>query len=128
MPTTSIAHFLKKSDDTLERVAANAKELAHLEPFRVKLEASVRVIREISVQQAPLKAQQQQFTRDQEAALKEGRENLTRVHNGIRSQYGLTGEKLTEFGLKPRRAPLKKKEKPPEQAQSATQAATPNTV
>ena len=128
MPTTSIAHFLKKSDDTLERVAANPEELAHLEPFRVKLEGSVRAIREISVQQAPLKAQQQQFTRDQEAALKEGRENLTRLRNGIRSQYGLTGEKLTEFGLKPRRAPLKKKEKPPEQAQSATRAATPNTV
>lgn len=127
MPTSSIADFLKEADDTLDRVAANAADLAHLEPFRVKLEGSVKTIREISVQQAPLKAQQQQFTRDQEAALKEGRENLTRLRNGIRSQYGLTGEKLTEFGLKPRRAP-RPKEKPPEQAQSATQAATPNTA
>ncbi len=56
--------------------------------------------------------------------MKEGRELATRVRNGIRTQYGLKGEKLTEFGLKPRRKP-QKKAKPGPVAQPIPEAHTP---
>ena len=58
----------------------------------------------------------QQATRDLEKAMADTRELITRLRNGIRTKYGLRSEKMTEFGMQPRRAPVRKtkevKEKP----------------
>ena len=38
----------------------------------------------------------------------DAQELVTRLRNGIRTKYGLRSEKLTEFGMQPRRFPGKK--------------------
>ncbi|HEV7505384.1 MAG TPA: hypothetical protein VGS07_10765 [Thermoanaerobaculia bacterium] len=89
-------------------VDVNKADLAYLEPHSSRLTVVLDGARSTKLRQEAFKAQVQQSTRDLEAFMKEGRDLATRLRNGIRTQYGLKGEKLTEFGLKPRRKPQKK--------------------
>ena len=89
-------------------VDINKADLAHLEPQRARLAVVYDGSKATRLRQEALKAELQQTTRDLEGFMKEGRDLATRLRNGIRTQYGLKGEKLTEFGMKPRRKPQKK--------------------
>jgi len=89
-------------------VAANP-ELQHLEDVRQELVTVTDGTRAASVKQSTLRAQLQQATRDLEFFRARGTDLATRLRNGVRAQYGLKGEKLTEFGLQPRRKRTKTK-------------------
>jgi hypothetical protein len=106
--------FLSDSDKLLATLEANGVELGHLEVARSQLAAAVEGAKAASLRQSAFKAQFQQSTRDLEGFVAQGREMTTRLRNGIRTQYGLKGEKLAEFGLQPRRRPQKAKGKPVE--------------
>jgi len=89
-------------------VDTNKTDLAHLAAQSARLAVVADGAKSTKLRQEAFKAEVQQTTRDLETFMKEGREIATRLRNGIRTQYGLKGEKLTEFGLKPRRKPQKK--------------------
>ena len=112
MATTSRADFLKHWEELLATVAANP-ELAHMEAQRAQLESELEEIRDASVRQVTSKAQAQQATRDIEEHTARGRDLATRLHDGIRMQYGRVAEKLAEFRLQPRRPVPKPQPIPP---------------
>jgi hypothetical protein len=118
---TSIADFIANSERLIVTVADNPVELAHLEPSRAQLALMVQGVKESRIRQGVLKAQTQQASRDLGNFLTEGRELATRLRNSIRGQYGMTTEKLVEFGLQPRRSPKAKAPKtaPPSPALDA---------
>src|SRR5204863_2711786 len=84
-------------------VDVNKVDLAHLEPLRSRLAVVADTAKSTKLKQESFKAQVQQTTRDLEALTKEGRDLFSRLRFGIRTQYGARSEKLTEFGMKPRR-------------------------
>ena len=108
MPRTSFAALMGEGDHLLVTVQVNNAELAHLQEARSQLSANMDVARAASVRQDTAKALVQQATRDLEKSMVDTRELITRLRNGIRTQYGLRSEKLTEFGMQPRRAPVRK--------------------
>lgn len=126
MPNTSFADVMTVADGLLIKVQANAADLAHLEANRNRLAAALEGAKEASIRQAALKAQVQQATRDLEGFLAELKEQVTRMRNGVRQQYGLKSEKLVEFGLQPRRKPQRSKENGPAPAPPPTPAPTSN--
>jgi len=126
MAKTSFAHVITEADGLLVKVQANAADLGYLEANRNLLAAALEGAKEASVRQAASKAQVQQATRDLEGFLAELKEQVTRMRNGLRHQYGLKSEKLVEFGLQPRRKPQRSKEKEPEPAPTPTPTPTSN--
>ncbi|HEX4964393.1 MAG TPA: hypothetical protein VF173_26485 [Thermoanaerobaculia bacterium] len=103
----------------LTTVEANKADLEFLDPLRLQLTAALEGAKAANVRQSTSQAQVQQATRDLEKFMATGRDLATRLRNGIRTQYGLKGEKLTEFGLQPLRKP-KKAVKPAETPTPAT--------
>jgi hypothetical protein len=114
MPNTSFAGLISEGEHLLVTTEANAADLAFLEGPRSQLQAALEGAKAASVRQAAFKAQFQQATRDLEKYLSESRDLMTRLRNGVRTQYGLKQEKLAEFGLQPRRKRAPKTTKPPE--------------
>jgi hypothetical protein len=124
MPNQAFAAETTDWGQLATTVDINKTDLAHLEPQRARLAVVSEGSKTTKLRQDALKAELQQSTRDLEAFRTEGRDLATRLRNGIRTQYGLKGEKLTEFGLKPRRKP-QKKAKPGPVAQPTPVAVTP---
>lgn len=118
MPNVSNGELMFEIRHTLNAVAANQADLAFLTDQTVELTTVLEGAEGAKNRQDQFKGMVQQATRDLEAFLTRGQELLTRVRNGIRTRYGLKSEKLAEFGMQPRRPPLRKKkeEKPPEPA------------
>ena len=111
MPKQAHSDETSEWDHLSTTVDVNKADLACMEPKRRQLATARDVAKAAMIRQDAFKAQVQQATRDLEKAMSEGRELATRLRNGIRTQYGLRGEKLAEFGLKPRRKPQKVKQK-----------------
>lgn len=113
MPRDTFVALMGTGDHLLVTVQANSADLAHLEETRLQLATSMDVARTVSVRQDTAKALVQQATRDLEKSMADTQELITRLRNGVRTKYGLRSEKLTEFGMQPRRTPVRKaKEKP----------------
>jgi len=102
-------------------VAANGKEVPHLEPPCTLLEGIIGQAQELITLQADLAAQRQEASRKLRELLTEGRRlgNFLRV--GLKQHYGPRSEKLTAFRIQPFRS--LKTAKPEEPAAPA--AATP---
>lgn len=103
-------------------VEANATELAYLAETRTQLLAILDAAKTASVRQAALLAQYQQATRDLEKLLSDGGDLAARIRNGVRMQYGLKSEKLTEFDMRPRRKRARPKKEEPVPAPTPTPA------
>lgn len=112
MPKTSFADVITDWEKLLTTVSTNKADLPFLEEARSQLAEIVEGAKAGSIRQDTFRAQFQQATRDVEELFSRGRELATRLRNGVRTQYGLKGEKLVEFGLKPRRKPQKTKPEP----------------
>ena len=113
MPKTSFANLMGTGEHLLVTVQANSADLAQLEETRSQLSTTMGVAKAASVRQDTARALFQQSTRDLKKAMADTRELVTRLRNGVRTKYGLRSEKLAEFGMQPRRAPVRKaKEKP----------------
>jgi hypothetical protein len=69
--------------------------------IRVKLAGLLAQGVELSQQQAALAASKQETTKKIQAPLAEGNRLVTSMRRMIADQYGITSEKLTEFGIQP---------------------------
>ena len=125
MPKQTIPAIEKDWDTLLITIEVNKVDLGFLELLRTDLGKELGGLREASIRQKSFKAQVQQATRDIEGYLSRGTDLANRLRNGIRTFYGIKGEKLTEFGLKPRRPP---KRKPQESASSKKAPAAASTT
>lgn len=103
MSSQSFAAVVTDWEHLLVKILANASDLNFLEGTSNELSISLQGAKEANHRQATFKAQFHQATRDLEESLARGRELATRLRNGIRTRYGLSGEKLTDFQLRPRR-------------------------
>jgi hypothetical protein len=103
MPNSSYADVTTDWEQLLTKVTANATDLAFLEDTRAALATVLQSAKEANGRQATFKAEFGQATRDLESHLAAGKDLATRLRNGIRTRYGLKGEKLTDFKLRPRR-------------------------
>ena len=112
MPSTSFAGTITGWDKLISSTENNLTELPHLAELRTQLIALREGAKQADLRQSAAKAQAQQASRDLEDFLKQGGDLFTRLRNGVRMQYGLRGEKLTEFDLQPRRKPQKAKTEP----------------
>jgi hypothetical protein len=122
MPKAAFLNVTGEWENLAVTVEANAVELAYLGETRTQLLATLDAAKTANVRQAALLAQYQQATRDLEKLLSEGGDLATRIRNGIRTQYGLKSEKLTEFGLQPRRKRSRSKKEEPVPAPTPTPA------
>jgi hypothetical protein len=85
----------------IQRVTANAQELTHLEIPRTRLEAMLAEARVVVAQQAVHTAGKQEASAKLKELQAEGERLATMIRGGIRQQYGIRSEKLSEFDLKP---------------------------
>jgi hypothetical protein len=112
MATTSFANTMTEWDQIIASTENNLTELPHLTEIRTQLIAARDGAKAANIRQTAAQAQRQQATRDLEDFLERGGDLFTRLRNGLRMQYGLKGEKLAEFRMKPRRKPQKAKAEP----------------
>ncbi|HSF38488.1 MAG TPA: hypothetical protein VLT87_01770 [Thermoanaerobaculia bacterium] len=122
MPRAGFLSVTGEWDNLAVTVEANAAELAYLAETRTQLLVTLDAARAASVRQATLQAQYQQATRDLEKLLSEGGDLATRIRSGLRMQYGFKAEKLTEFGMKPRRKRSRPRKEEPVPAPTPTPA------
>jgi hypothetical protein len=85
----------------LNTFIANAKDLAHLEPTRLKLEGIFQRAQEITQQQAAMAANRQELSQQLKALIVEGQRALAVLRTSVRDHYGPRSEKLTEFDIQP---------------------------
>ena len=85
----------------LDSLAANATELAHLEPSRTKLVAQLDQALKLSQDQVAAKAAKQQLSKQLFAAIGEGDRLATLLRSAVKQHFGIRTEKLTEFGVQP---------------------------
>ena len=136
MPYNTHGDFLNASDKLVAAAKVNAGQ-APVDDLRVQLEKDTEGIREAQARRNVHKAAAQQASRDFDIAMESARKLYSRLRHMLIGLFGLDAEKLAEFGLKPFRppqVPLERKvkrslekEKPPENGQSPTQAANPQT-
>jgi len=111
MPKTSFADIVTDWEHLLVKIAANSFDLSFLEDPRGQLTLVLQGAKDANARQSTFRAQLQQATRDLEAHLDTGRDLATRLRNGVRTRYGLAGEKLTDFQIRPRRKVQRNKQK-----------------
>jgi hypothetical protein len=99
---TTFATITAEWEQLLAAVEANRDELPQVEAFRVQLEASLEDLRALQVQRATLEANRLRATRDLKVSLDRGKALAGRLREWVRGRYG-SGDKLIEFGMKPRR-------------------------
>ncbi len=112
MPNTSFADYVVQWEKLLKSLEANQADLPFLADLRSQLVRVVDGLKAATVQQDMFRSQSQQTSRDMEGFLDLGRDLATRLRNGVRTQYGVRGEKLLEFDMKPRRQKLRAASKP----------------
>ena len=130
MATISLADQITEWKTIETTVETNATELAFLQEDRADLQAERTLVEDARLRNKFHRAQAQQATRDLELHRVRARDIATRMRNSLRGRYGISGEKLVEFGMQPRRFDRTVPEtlpKPPETSANPSQAATPET-
>jgi septal ring factor EnvC (AmiA/AmiB activator) len=92
---------LEEWERLIQRMAANAQDLAHLEAARARLEGMLNEAREAAAQQAAHTAGKQESTQKLKVLQVEGERLATVLRGAVKQHYGIRSEKLAEFGLKP---------------------------
>jgi|SRR5215210_4891213 len=101
MPKKSVAdHSLEWYQLT---TTVDGKDLPYLAELISELGLVRKAVTELETERLALTARRQQITRDLEALKNRGRTLATRVRAGILTKYGSDSEKLTQFGMQPRR-------------------------
>ncbi len=100
MPKQSFADVMTDWEKLLATVAANKDELLFIDGYKQQLEVEMTGAKAASLRQAASQADSQQASRDLEGFLTRGSDLASRMRTGIKSRYGIRGEKLKEFGLK----------------------------
>ncbi len=84
-------------------IAANAAELSHLEGHRAQLDQFLEQFRGLGAQQIALTASKQETSRTMQELFRAAETLVDFLRTGVRQHYGLSSEKLIEFGLQPNR-------------------------
>lgn len=130
MANNSYADYIQHWGQLDDRAKANP-ELTPFETVRAQLEVERLGLAEKMNQQAALKFQTQEVSREIEGHVKRGRVAATRLRDAIKATFGRDHEKLTEFGVPVRRprstSAEAKKKKQPETGPNPKQAAASET-
>lgn len=117
---------------TSAAVEANASELAHLEPSRVKLDGFRGQAEALYKEQSAFTAGKQETTKQLQEVLRAGNVLVDLLRTGVREHYGAASEKLVEFGVQPFRGRVRKVSPPPPEkpkpAETQSPASSPDTV
>ncbi len=81
-------------------LTANASELAHLEPLRAQLAASLAQGQAQAAQQAVHTAAKQDSSQQLRSTVVEGDRLANLLRKALQQHYGIRSEKLVEFGVK----------------------------
>jgi hypothetical protein len=81
-------------------LTANGAELAHLEPLRVQLVASLAQGQAQAAQQAVHTAAKQDTSQQLRGTMVEGERLANLLRKALQQHYGIRSEKLVEFGVK----------------------------
>ena len=130
MPGPALADQITEWKTIETTVETNATQLAFLQEDRADLQTERTLVEDARLRTKFHRAQAQQATRDIELHRTRARDIATRMRNSLRGRYGISGEKLVEFGMQPRRFNRTVAEtlpKPPETSANPSQAATPET-
>lgn len=132
MATVTQGDFLNACDKMLAAAKANAGQ-AKVDDLSLELEKETAGAKEAQARRNVHRAAAQQASRDLDGFMESARKIYSRLRHLLIGVFGLDAEKLAEFGLQPfRPTPVSteqrviqflKKEKPPENGQSPTQAA-----
>lgn len=113
----------------IDAVAANAADLAYLEPVREELTIMLQNAMDLGIQQDRVQSETQQTSRAIEETLRRGDALAARLRAGIRSKYGYKSEKLTEFQIRPSARSSRVVEPPPQpEAPAPEPASDPDTL
>jgi hypothetical protein len=99
-------------DRLIERLTANAGELAHLETSRAKLEGLLTQARQVAAAQSAQMAAKQQASQTMRTVIAEGERLASVLLASIKEHYGPRAEKVAEFGAQPFRGRKTKKPAP----------------
>jgi hypothetical protein len=91
-----------------ELVEANKAEIPQLEPFLAKLETLLEQALEVTKRQGAMRAAKQEASKDMRKLASQGNRLATVVRQILKEHYGITEEKLAEFGLQPFRGRTRK--------------------
>jgi hypothetical protein len=139
MPYNTHGDFLNANDKLLAAARANAGQSA-VDDLRLQLEKETTDLREAQARRNVHKAAMQKASRDFDRAMDSARKLYSRLRHMVQGLFGISAEKLAEFGLQPfRPVPVstekrvqrflekEEKERPPVKGQSPTQAANSQT-
>ena len=94
------------------RVEANRADLPQLEPFLAKLGTVLAQALEISKRQGAMTAAKQEASKEMRRLSRQGNRLAAVMRAVLKEHYGITEEKLSEFGLQPFRGRARKKATP----------------
>jgi len=121
-------NFLNGWEQVNTAAEANAAEVPHLEPMRLKLQGMLEQARTASAQQGALTASKQEASKTLRKLIRKGQKLVDLMRTGAVEHYGPDSEKLVEFGVQPFRGRSKKAAtKPPEKPAPQTPEAPTST-
>jgi hypothetical protein len=94
-------------------VQANLGELQFLEGKMDRLEVITNRFKDLSLQQKALSSSKQDVSQEMQELFREGETLVDMLRTSVRQHYGLSSEKLVEFGLQPSRPRSRKAPVPP---------------
>lgn len=97
----------------LAAITANAADLQHLEGSRSSFETLLREAGSLAQEQMSLTASKQEMTQQLTSTLTEMQRLATVLRLAVKQHYGISSEKLAEFGLQPFRGRRRKLPLPP---------------
>ena len=107
MPKNSYADDTFDWSQLLASVGKHPEDMDFMEDLSSELRLILTSVMDLNKERLQLKARSQQITRDMEALQNRGRNVAGRIRAGVKTQYGLNSEQLTEFGMNPRRRRIK---------------------
>jgi hypothetical protein len=133
--------FLDACDEALAAAKINAGQQPVVDDLSLQLEKEIGSMREARARRNVHKAAAQQASRDLDGAMESAKKIYSRLRHMLIALFGLSSEKLAEFGFQPFRpqpasteSKVKRflerengKETPPENGHEPTQAARPQT-
>jgi hypothetical protein len=91
------------------RVEANLAELPDLAPFLARLGAVMEQAQEVTQRQGAMRAAKQEASKQIRKLASQGNRLVALIRLGLKERYGISDEKLAEFGLQPFRGLNRKK-------------------
>src|SRR5262245_12198239 len=114
-------------------IEANKADLPQLEPFLAKLGTILAQAVELTQRQGAMRAAKQDASKSMRKLASQGNRLVALMRQALLEHYGITEEKLAEFGLQPFRGRTRKQQTPekppapqqPEEVKQSTSAADP---